>query len=397
MHKIILKSGKDEPIRRKHPWVFSGAISRIEGEPLDGDLVQVVAKNGELLGTGHFHHGSIAVRLLAIGSANPSDLEFWVSRLSEALDVRKKASLTDSDTTNCYRWIHGEGDGLSGLIIDRYGATAVLQCHSVGMHRQRGIIAEALRKVGGSGLESIYDKSVESLPAQYAKTAENGFLWSVSAEPSPSAVIQENGIRFRVDWQTGQKTGFFLDQRDNRALLGRYAPGKTVLNAFCYTGGFSAYALTAGAKLVHSVDISSKAMELTHENVGLNQPFSGEHIGYTDDVLRFLKDNNQTYEVAVIDPPAFAKSLDKRHNAVQGYKRLNEMALRRVAPGGILFTFSCSQVVDRELFYNTIVAAAIESGRSARVLHHLTQGPDHPVQIFHPEGEYLKGLVLYVE
>jgi 23S rRNA (cytosine1962-C5)-methyltransferase len=401
MVKVYLKPGKDEPVRRRHPWVFSGAIARVDGAPADGDIAEVYARNGDRLGVGHYHHGSIAVRLLGDGEHDVQTQAFWEERLANALRVRQVAGIDRPEQTNCFRWVHGEGDGLSGLIVDLYGDTAVVQCHSIGMHRQRELIARALRAVRGVELHAVYDKSAEALPANYAKTVENGYLLPIDgpADPAGAAaqVCIENGVRFRVDWETGQKTGFFLDQRDNRQLLRQYAAGKTVLNAFCYTGGFSCYALAAGARSVDSVDISGKAMEMTAENVEFNRPFTGEHMGYTEDVLRFLRDETRQYEVAVIDPPAFAKSLDKRHNAVQGYKRLNDLALRRVAPGGIMFTFSCSQVVDRELFYHTVVAAALESRRSVRVLHHLTQGADHPVSLFHPEGAYLKGLVLYVD
>ena len=293
--------------------------------------------------------------------------------------------------------MHGEGDGLSGLIVDVYGSTAVVQCHSIGMHRQRMLIADALRAVFGEKLHAVYDKSADVLPPKYAENQQNGYLWSAAPDPQGSAVIVENGTLFRVDWEAGQKTGFFLDQRDNRRLLQDYAAGKTVLNTFCYTGGFSCYALRAGARLVHSVDSSARAMQLTAENAALNAPYTGQHEGFTEDVLQFLKNTDTRYEVMVVDPPAYAKSLDKRHNAVQGYIRLNQAALARLAPGGILFTFSCSQVVDRELFYHSIAAAAMEVGRPVRVLHHLSQSADHPVSLFHPEGAYLKGLVLHVE
>jgi len=396
MIKVFLKPGKETPILRFHPWVFSGAIARTEGNPADGDVAEVYNKRGELLGVGHFHHGSIAVRLLSFGPADPTLEDFWIDKLQNALAVRTTAGLTDREETNCYRLVHGEGDGLSGLIVDVYGGTAVVQCHSIGMHRQRALLASALQKVLPA-LEAVYDKSVEALPAKYAENQANGYLWSKAEDPAGNAVVVENNVPFRVDWVTGQKTGFFLDQRDNRFLLAQYATGKTVLNAFCYTGGFSCYALQAGATLVHSVDISGRAMELTAENIALNADAPGVHEGFTEDVLRFLKNSETTYEVMVIDPPAYAKSVEKRHNAVQGYKRLNVEAISKVAPGGVLFTFSCSQVVDRELFYHTIVAAAMEAGRPVRVLHHLTQGADHPVSLFHPEGAYLKGLVLFVE
>lgn len=393
--KVFLKPGRDQALRRFHPWVFSGAIARVEGKPEDGEQVSVLDRSGQVLGLGHFHHGSISVRVLSFDpGADLDSLDFWIQKLASALAVRQKAGMPGPQT-DCFRLAHGEGDGLSGLVIDVYGSVAVMQCHSIGMHRQRELIAGALMRLPGLALQGVYDKSVESLPPQYAAGQQNGYI--AGAGPDDGAIVQENGVKFRVDWITGQKTGFFLDQRDNRLLLGRYAAGKKVLNAFCYTGGFSAYALKAGAAEVHSVDVSGKAMELTEQNITLNQPHTGAHTGYTEDVLRFLKNGEDQYEVMVIDPPAYAKSLEKRHNAVQGYKRLNEAAIRRLAPGGILFTFSCSQVVDRELFYHTIVSAAIEAGRQARVLHHMTQGADHPVSLFHPEGSYLKGLVLYVE
>lgn len=390
--KVFLRAGKEIPVLRFHPWVFSGAIAYTEGQPEDGDIAEVYDKKGNLLGVGHFHHGSIAVRLLHFGAADLNSAAFWEQKLENALSVRKLKHFSSA-----FRLVHGEGDGLSGLIVDVYEQTAVLQCHSIGMHRQRELIAAALQKVLTPKLTAVYDKSVESLPPKYAEQHQNGYLWSASKEPETSAIIEENGAKFKVDWVTGQKTGFFLDQRDNRRLLAEFAAGKTVLNAFCYTGGFSCLALNAGAGLVHSVDVSPKAIALCNENVSLNAPFTGQHEGFADDVLKFLKNSERDYEVMIIDPPAYAKSLEKRHNAVQGYKRLNAEAMRRVAPGGILFTFSCSQVVDRELFYHTVAAAAMEVGRPVRVLHHLSQSADHPVSMFHPEGAYLKGLVLCIE
>jgi 23S rRNA (cytosine1962-C5)-methyltransferase len=392
MIKITLKAGKDEFVKRFHPWIFSGAIARTEGNPKDGDIAEVYDKPGNLLGIGHFHHGSIAVRMLTFTEADVNSLEFWTEKFEKAFAVRRSLGLVGDGDTSCYRLTHGEGDGLSGLIVDVYGNTAVVQCHSIGMHRQAKLIAQAIRNVLGKHI-AIYDKSVESLPPKYASSLENGFLLG----NSDISVVSENDVKFKIDWVTGQKTGFFLDQRDNRLLLTKFVNNKTVLNAFCYTGGFSMYALLAGAKEVHSVDSSAKAMELVEENVLLNQPFTGIHKGFCEDVQHFLKETEQKYEVMIIDPPAYAKTLEKRHNAVQGYKRLNIAAMQKVAPGGILFTFSCSQVVDRALFYNTIVAAALEAGRNVRVLHHLTQGGDHPVSLFHPEGAYLKGLVLHVE
>lgn len=393
MVKITLKPGKEEFVRRFHPWIFSGAIAHIEGEPLDGDLVQVCSRRGEHLAVGHFHHGSIAVRILSFEADDPSDAAFWVRKFELAFTVRRALGLIGDLDTSCYRLAHGEGDGLSGLVVDVYGEVAVLQCHSIGMHRQRDLLAAALKSVLGKHI-AVFDKSAEALPPKYAQSIQNQFIGT----PGPSTVeVSENGVRFKVDIVSGQKTGFFLDQRDNRLLLTKFVRGKSVLNTFCYTGGFSAYALAAGAGEVCSVDVSQRAMDLTAENVALNAPFDGSHEAQCVDVQQFLKNDDRLWDVLVVDPPAFAKSLDKRHNAVQGYKRLNEAAIQRTAPGGVVFTFSCSQVVDRQLFYDTIVAAAMEAGRQVRVLHHLTQGGDHPVNIFHPEGAYLKGLVLFVE
>lgn len=395
--EVILKPGKEIPVYRLHPWVFSGAIQRKANNLADGDIVQVIDASGKLLGMGHFHHGSIAVRLLSFGPADLTASEFWQSRFRAALAVRFATGLLETTETNCFRLVHGEGDGLPGLIVDVYGQTAVIQCHSIGMHRQRALIAGALATVLENRIFRIYDKSKDALPPQYAEQVRNDYIFGTTPADDKDVIVTENQVRFHIDWEKGQKTGFFLDQRDNRKLLAAFTPGKSVLNTFCYTGGFSCYALRAGARMVHSVDSSSKAMALTAENVALNAPFPGKHEGFTEDVLTFFKHSEQEYDVVVVDPPAFAKSLNKRHNAVQAYKRLNEAALRHVAPGGILFTFSCSQVVDRELFYHTVAAAALGVGRPARVLHHLSQGADHPVSLFHPEGAYLKGLVLHVE
>ncbi|MBK8563904.1 MAG: class I SAM-dependent rRNA methyltransferase [Saprospiraceae bacterium] len=392
MSKIYLKPKKDEALRRYHPWVFSGAILRTEGKITDGETVEVVDAKGEYLATGHFSEGSsIAVRVFSF-ERTTGGLDFWVKKLSEAYHYRLRIGLIGKEHTSCFRLVHAEGDGLPGLIIDIYGATAVVQCHSVGMHRQRELIAEALQELGEGLLTAVFDKSKETLPPNYAATVSNGYL----AGQSDAQEVKENGHSFFVDWETGQKTGFFLDQRDNRQLLRRYVEGKSVLNSFCYSGGFSVYALSAGASLVHSVDVSQKAIEWTKRNLAMNGYDPETHACYAEDVLKYLQ-NCPTYEVMVVDPPAFAKNISKRHNAVQGYKRLNVAAIKKLAPGGILLTFSCSQVVDRELFYHTITAAAIEAGRKVRVMHHLSQPPDHPVSLFHPEGSYLKGLVLYVE
>lgn len=390
--KIMLKPKKDEAVRRFHPWIFSGAIHHIEGEPEDGSIAEVYDYRGGYLATGHFQkNSSIAVRIFSFEKTDTNH-DFWVKKLQQAMNYRIGLGLVQNKETSCYRLVHAEGDGLPGLIVDVYEKTAVIQCHSIGMHRQRTLIAEALMEIGGGNILAVYDKSKETLPSNYAATIENQYLYGDSM---PQLVV-ENGYFFYVDWEGGQKTGFFLDQRNNRQLLTKYVNGKTVLNTFCYSGGFSIYALKAGAQLVHSVDVSQKAVELTKNNIEINQFDPEHHTVYASDVLKFLKDC-QAYEVIIVDPPAFAKSLSKRHNAVQGYKRLNAAALSKVKPGGLLFTFSCSQVVDRELFYNTIVAAAIESGRQVRVMHHLSQPPDHPVNLFHPEGAYLKGLALWVD
>ena len=390
--KLYLHAGRDEAVRRFHPWVFSGAVARKEGEPQDGDVVEVLTKKGDYLATGHFHDGSIIVRIFSFERLMP-DVAYWSQKLEGIRAIR--LAVVPAHTT-CYRLVHGEGDGCSGLVVDMYNGVAVVQAHSIGMHRERHLIAEALKNVFGSDLKAVYDKSAETLPDHYAATIQNGYLYGEAQVPHE---VRENGHTFLVDWITGQKTGFFLDQRDNRQLLARYSSGKRVLNAFCYSGGFSVYALSAGASLVHSVDVSQKAIALTDRNVVANfsDTAADRHQSYAEDVMKYLKAHDHQYDVVVLDPPAFAKSLSARHRAVQGYKRLNAEGLRRVAKGGILFTFSCSQVVDRELFYNTIVAAAIKAGRQVRVLHHLSQPADHPVSLFHPEGGYLKGLVLWVE
>ncbi|MEL6636187.1 MAG: class I SAM-dependent rRNA methyltransferase [Bacteroidota bacterium] len=392
MKRLLLRKGKAASVHRRHPWVFSGALQRHSPLPEDGEAVEIGDHQGQYLATGHYQSGrSIVVRLCAF---SPTDLgpDFWSARLQQARQYRQVAGLPDANC-NCYRLVHGEGDGLPGLIIDIYGTTAVIQCHSIGMHRQLADIVSALQRVLGTELKAAYDKSAETLPPRYAAGVENAYCFGQAAPGE----VREYGHRFWVDWETGQKTGFFLDQRENRRLLQRYVRGKKVLNAFCYSGGFSIYALAAGADLVHSVDVSKKAIEWTERNVALLDDHSGVHESYVEDVLQFLRRDGAVYEVMVVDPPAFAKNISKRHNAVQGYKRLNAQALRRLGKGGILFTFSCSQVVDDRLFYNTIVAAAIEAGRKIRVMHRLSQPADHPVSLFHPEGSYLKGLVLWVE
>ena len=391
--RIIIRDNKAEAIRRRHPWIFSGAVLKKDPSLEDGDPVAIYSQGGQLLGAGHFQQeGGIAVRLLEFGSATAQDLPFWVARLQNAWDYRRRLGLAGNEQTNAYRLVHGEGDGLPGLIIDIYAGVAVIQCHSAGMYLQREQIAFALREIFGTDLTAVYDKSSDTLVRFRHQPVADGYLLGASGPVE----VKEYGHRFQVNWETGQKTGFFLDQRENRRLLGQYAAGKKVLNTFSYSGGFSVYALAAGAQLVHSVDASKKAIELADDNVKRNFGAEASHQSFAEDVNRFFKEHPETYDVMIVDPPAFAKNLSKRHNAVQGYKRLNVSAMQRLAPGGILFTFSCSQVVDMPLFYHTITAAAIEVGRPVRVMHQLSQPPDHPVSLFHPEGSYLKGLVLQV-
>ncbi len=395
--KVYLHSGKEIAVKRMHPWIFSGAIAKSESNPADGTIVEVFDKKNNYLATGHFYNGSIAVKLFSYSRLEIND-EFWKNKLSVAYNVRKNESFDGLNSqTDCYRLVHGEGDGFPGLILDFYAGVVVFQAHTVGMWMEKEKILSALHEIFGENLLAVYDKSAETLPTDFAKTIQNGFLFSKENSFNMPHIVYENGNRFYIDWVTGQKTGFFLDQRDNRQLLAHYAKGKRVLNSFCYSGGFSIYAIRAGASLVHSVDVSKKAVELVDRNVELNFGETAVHEAFDADVMTFLKNNDQFYDLIVLDPPAYAKNISKRHNAVQGYKRLNMEGIKRLAKGGILFTFSCSQVVDRELFYNTIVSAALEVGRSVRVLHHLSQGADHPVNLFHPEGSYLKGLVLYVE
>ncbi len=391
MKKIVLKPKKEVAVKRFHPWIFSGAISSKTDELEDGDRVEVLSSKNEFLGVGHFQRGSIMVRLFSFTQA-PINEEFWLEKLAAAFRLRKAVGLTDNPHTNCYRLVHAEGDGLPGLIIDIYGDTAVMQCHSIGMYQEKLQIANALQTLYDQKITAIFNKSQSTLPANFAVDIEDHYLLG----KSQSGTILENGHSFFVDWEIGQKTGFFLDQRVNRLLLANFCQNKTVLNAFCYSGGFSVYALKAGARLVHSVDISKPAVELTNKNVAFNQ-CEGTHEAYPVDVLTFLKETPQEYEVMVVDPPAFAKNLKKKHKAVQGYKRLNALALKKVKPQGIVFTFSCSQVIDELLFKNTIVAAALEAKRQVKILHRLSQPPDHPVHLFHPEGSYLKGLVLWIE
>lgn len=391
--KVFLKPGKEDSLRRFHPWVFSGALARVEGEPEEGEVVDVYTSKKEFIACGHYQIGSIAVRVLSF-KQETIDADFWKRRLQVAKDLRVVLGLIGNPKNNTYRLVHGEGDNLPGLIIDVYDHTAVMQAHSAGMHMDRLAIADALDAVMGDVVQHIYYKSETTLPYKADLVAtENGFLKG----GSPENVAMENGLLFHVDWLKGQKTGFFVDQRENRALLERYAHGRSVLNMFCYTGGFSFYAMRGGAKLVHSVDSSAKAIDLTNENVKLNFPGDDRHQAYAEDAFKYLDRMGDQYDLIILDPPAFAKHRDALRNALRGYTKLNAKAFEKIRPGGILFTFSCSQVVSKQDFRNAVFTAAAQSGRSVRILHQLTQPGDHPVNIYHPEGEYLKGLVLYVE
>ena len=390
--KVYLIPGKEESLKRFHPWVFSGAIARVEGEPEEGEIVDVYTSKKEFIACGHFQIGSIAVRVLSFQQEEIGH-DFWKHRLEVALDLRRSLGLVDNPENNTYRLVHGEGDNLPGLIIDVYGQTAVMQAHSAGMHVYRMEIAEALSEVMGDIVKHIYYKSETTLPYKADLGPENGFIKG----GSPENVALENGLKFHVDWLKGQKTGFFVDQRENRHLLERYSKGRNVLNMFCYTGGFSFYAMRGGANLVHSVDSSAKAIDLTNQNVELNFPGDERHQAFAEDAFKYLDRMGDQYDLIILDPPAFAKHRDALRNALRGYSKLNAKAFEKIKPGGILFTFSCSQVVDKKDFRNAVFTAAAQSGRSVRILHQLTQPGDHPVNIYHPEGEYLKGLVLYVE
>lgn len=388
MYKSIrLRKGKDESLKRFHPWIFSGAIQQMDEGIQEGDIVRVLTFEGDFIATGHYQQGSIAVRVLTFSDVEIND-EYWHSRLQSTLQMRQAIGLA----ADSYRLVHGEGDNLPGLIIDIYGKTAVMQAHSIGMHFMRKQIAQALINVMESRISHIYYKSETTLPFMTADDM-NGFLYGGSDEN----IAVENGLKFRVDWLKGQKTGFFVDQRENRSLLEQYAKGKRVLNMFCYTGGFSFYAMRGGAELVHSVDSSAKAIELTRENVELNFPHDPRHEAFCEDAFKFLERIESSYNLIILDPPAFAKHRGALHNALKGYTRLNQKAFEKIEKGGILFTFSCSQVVTKDHFRNAVFTAAAFAKRKVRILHQLHQPADHPINIYHPEGEYLKGLVLYVE
>ena len=389
---IYLKKGKEDSLKRFHPWVFSGAISHLDENIEEGETVRVITAGGEFIAVGHFQIGSIAVRVLSFEDVD-IDVSFWRKRLSSALTMRQNIGIADNPDNNTYRLVHGEGDNLPGLVVDCYGKTAVMQAHSVGMHVCRNEIARALVDVMGDRIKHVYYKSETTLPYKAGLGQENGFIYGGCDDN----VAVENGLKFHVDWLKGQKTGFFVDQRENRLLLERYAKDKTVLNMFCYTGGFSFYAMRGNARLVHSVDSSAKAIELTNANVELNFPGDSRHEAFCEDAFKFLDTADGKYDLIILDPPAFAKHRAALHNALKGYTRLNVKALERIKSGGILFTFSCSQVVTKDNFRNAVFTAAALAKRNVRILHQLHQPADHPINIYHPEGEYLKGLVLYVE
>lgn len=392
MLTVTLKPKKEESLLRFHPWVFSGAIQKMSGNPAEGDLVKVVGYNGNFLAVGHYQIGSIAVRVLSF-EEREIDRSFWKERISNAYRIREKTGLVNPPVNNTYRLIHGEGDQLPGLIIDVYDDTAVMQAHSVGMHMEREVLAETIVQVLPD-VKNVYYKSETTLPYNAPIEKEDGYL---IGSQSDTFRAMENGLQFEVDWLKGQKTGFFVDQRENRSLLEKYAKGKSVLNMFCYTGGFSVYAMRGDAKLVHSVDSSRKAIDLTERNVKLNFPKAANHQSFGEDAFKFLNTSSTPYDLIILDPPAFAKHRDAVRNALKGYKRLNSKAFEIIQPQGILFTFSCSQVISKEQFRLAVFSAAAEAKRNVRILYQLTQPADHPINIYHPEGEYLKGLVLYVE
>ncbi|MBQ2366930.1 MAG: class I SAM-dependent rRNA methyltransferase [Bacteroidaceae bacterium] len=389
---VILKRGKEESLLRRHPWIFSGAIQRITGKPEEGELVTVYTNDNKFIARGHIQVGSIAVRVLTFADEN-IDHDFWKRRIATAYHMRQSIGIASREDNDTFRLIHGEGDNLPGLVIDIYGDTAVMQAHSVGMHVCRDEIAAALQEVLGDKVKNIYYKSDTTLPYKADLNQENGYIVGKSS----TNVATEYGLKFHIDWLRGQKTGFFIDQRENRALLEKYSKGRKLLNMFCYTGGFSIYALRGGAELVHSVDSSAKAIDLTNANVELNFPDDKRHAAYAEDAFDYLEKMGDNYDLIILDPPAFAKHRDSLRNALIGYRRLNAKAIEKIKPGGIIFTFSCSQAVSKENFRTAVFTAAAMAKRNVRILHQMTQPADHPVNIYHPEGEYLKGLVIYVE
>lgn len=390
--KIYLKKGKEDSLNRFHPWIFSGAIQRMDEGIEEGDTVRVITYKNQFIAIGHYQIGSIAVRVLSFKDVQ-IDQEFWQSRIQSALDMRISIGVADNKQNTTYRLVHGEGDNLPGLVVDYYNETAVVQAHSVGMHTDRMAICEAIVKVLGDRVKNVYYKSETTLPYKADLGQENGFIYGGTNDN----IALENGLKFHIDWLKGQKTGFFVDQRENRALLEKYSKGRKVLNMFCYTGGFSVYSMRGEAELVHSVDSSAKAIELTNRNIELNFPGDTRHNAICEDAFKFLTENENKYDLIILDPPAFAKHRAALHNALKGYIRLNVKGFESIKKGGILFTFSCSQVVTKENFRNAVFTAAAQAGRKVRILHQLHQPADHPINIYHPEGEYLKGLVLYVE
>lgn len=390
--RIVLKSGKDQSLRRYHPWVFSGAIKKIHGPAREGELVDIYDNQDEFLASGHYQQGSIAVRVISFEKVETDQL-FWDLKVAGAWNLRERLGMVANPQTNVFRWVNAEGDGMPGLIVDYYAGVAVLQTHSIGMYRNMDAIVEALKKAAGEGLHTIYNKSESTLPDKPGITERSGFLMGDQVKGE----VMENGYRFNVNWVEGQKTGFFIDQRENRKLVGTYSEGRKVLNMFGYTGGFSVYGMGGGAQLVHSVDSSGKAIDLTRENAELNFPGDLRHQAFAEDAFSFFKERKEAYDLIILDPPAFAKHQNVLSNALQGYKRLNQRAFEAIAPGGIIFTFSCSQAVSRENFRKSVFVAAANARRKVRVLHQLSQPPDHPISIYHLEGEYLKGLVLEVE
>lgn len=390
--RVLLKKGKEESLQRFHPWVFSGAIATIEGVPEEGDVVDVISSNGEWIAAGHIQVGSIAVRALTF-CHEKIDSNFWEDKLSVAYRLRQSLNLTSLPDHNIYRLIHGEGDNLPGLVIDVYGGTAVMQAHSVGMHRSRLEIAAALKAVMGEKISSVYYKSETTLPYKANLDCENGYIIGGPSDDVPL----EYGMKMPVDWISGQKTGLFIDQRENRALLEKYAAGRTVLNMFCYTGGFSLAAMRGGAKIVHSVDSSARAIELTKNGVKDNFPNDIRHEAFAEDAFKYLERMDTPYDLIILDPPAFAKHKDALKHALIGYRRLNQKAMEKIQPGGLLFTFSCSQVVSKDQFRMAVFTAAAQAKRKVSILYQLHQPADHPINIFHPEGEYLKGFLLSVE
>ncbi|NOY95391.1 MAG: class I SAM-dependent rRNA methyltransferase [Chlorobi bacterium] len=392
MTSIILKSGKDQSLKRFHPWVFSGAIKKIKGSIAEGDVVAVYSNKDEFLGLGHYQVGSIAVRVFSFEQVDP-DFDFWKSKLAKAFAMREQLGLAANAGTNVYRLVNAEGDGMPGLIIDYYNGVAVMQMHSIGMYLIREKLAEALKEIMGTALTAVYDKSAKTLPFKADIKPVNGYVLA----NSPVNQVLEYGLKFNVDWENGQKTGFFIDQRENRRLVEHYAKGRDVLNMFCYTGGFSFFAMRGGANLVHSVDSSARAIDLANENVALNFPGDKRHQTFAVDAFEYMQGIKNKYDLIILDPPAFAKHRGTLPRALQGYKKLNARAFEQIRPGGVVFTFSCSQVVSKEKFREAVFSGAAISGRTVKVLNQLAQPADHPVNIYHPEGEYLKGLVLYVE